>query len=169
MFSLQGKVFKFGAFQIANYGLGGQYSTHHDSNGYYEGLVTTTSANQYRHNQAVGDRFVTVMGYLSEVELGGTTVFPLIGVRSPVEKGAIVLWFNLMDNGIRDGWGYHGGCPVAVSAEAQYFLQNTVNFLNSNLFLFRLAPSGSRTSGCFTTTSFCLTRAACTPRRRGGG
>ena len=106
------------SYQIANYGLGGQYSTHHDSQGFFEGTLNHRSnPSQYRHNAGVGDRFVTVMGYLSDVEVGGATVFPLIGVASPVERGAVVLWFNLMADGRRDKWTYHGGCPVAVGSK----------------------------------------------------
>ncbi len=106
------------SYQIANYGLGGQYSTHHDSNGFFEGTLDRgRNPDQFRHNAGVGDRFVTVMGYLSEVDVGGTTIFPLAGVRSPVEKGAAVLWFNLLADGRRDKWTYHGGCPVVVGSK----------------------------------------------------
>ncbi len=106
------------SYQVANYGLGGQYSSHHDSNGFFEGRVDAArQPEHYRHCRGVGDRFVTIMGYLTDVAYGGDTVFPLTGVRSPVERGAVLLWVNLLSDGSRDEWTYHGGCPVAVGSK----------------------------------------------------
>ena len=72
--------------QVANYGLGGQYSQHTDPHGYFDGL---TSDPGYAQN---GDRLLTIMVYLSTVEAGGATSFPLTGNRIAAEKGDAAIW-----------------------------------------------------------------------------
>ena len=47
------------------------------------------------HLRYGGPRFVTFMIYLSDVEAGGRTVFPTIGVSVPPEAGSALFWFNL--------------------------------------------------------------------------
>ena len=114
------------AYQIANYGLGGQYASHHDSYGFYEGLVQ--GPEQHKHNTAVGDRFVTFMGYLGSVSAGGATVFPLVGVDAAPAKGSAVMWVNLYSDGARDRFAYHGGCPVLVGSK--WITNKWVNYLD---------------------------------------
>ena len=45
--------------QVANYGLGGQYSQHTDPHGYWDGRTTDPG---YAQN---GDRLLTIMVYIS--------------------------------------------------------------------------------------------------------
>ena len=52
-------------YQVANYGIGGQYSTHTDPHGLYE-----ENKKDYTLN---GDRFATFMTYISDVPAGGNT------------------------------------------------------------------------------------------------
>ena len=59
-------------FQVANYGIGGQYSKHWDAVG--EG-----GPNIHKGFENDGDRIQTFMAYLSDVEAGGATAFPMLG------------------------------------------------------------------------------------------
>uniref|UniRef100_A0A8C7L4H2 Fe2OG dioxygenase domain-containing protein n=1 Tax=Oncorhynchus kisutch TaxID=8019 RepID=A0A8C7L4H2_ONCKI len=70
-------------FQVANYGIGGQYEPHFDNK-------------------------------MSDVEVGGSTVFPDIGAALRPYKGSAVLWYNLLQNGEEDARTLHAACPVFV-------------------------------------------------------
>ena len=72
-------------FEIANYGIGGVYSYHPDADG--EQGSTFVDAEQNR-----GDRLATFMGYLTDVDAGGATVFPTIGVTIWPKKGDAAYW-----------------------------------------------------------------------------
>ena len=105
-------------YQIANYGLGGQYGVHFDSQGFFDDAISTSKGStQLNYNRVVGDRLVTAMAYLSDVEFGGATAFPLTGNVVRPKRGDLVLWFNLLRNGSRDRLTYHGGCPVLVGSK----------------------------------------------------
>ncbi|XP_067231440.1 prolyl 4-hydroxylase subunit alpha-1 [Chanodichthys erythropterus] len=89
--------------QIANYGIGGQYEPHYDSK------LTNDSDFQLR-----GGRISTVLIYMSDVDIGGATVFPVIGAALQPKRGTAVLWFNLLRNGDEDARTLHAACPVFV-------------------------------------------------------
>eukprot|EP00095_Tigriopus_kingsejongensis_P000177 maker-scaffold487_size158652-snap-gene-0.42 protein:Tk00177 transcript:maker-scaffold487_size158652-snap-gene-0.42-mRNA-1 annotation:"af495541_1prolyl 4-hydroxylase alpha-related protein ph4" len=112
------KPFSAEAFQVANYGLGGHYQLHIDSQGYFDGEIgRVTSPEQFRHNTVVGDRLATFMAYLSDVQAGGHTVFPLLGISAQPTKGSAIFWINLQSTGKRDSLTTHGGCPVLLGSK----------------------------------------------------
>ncbi|XP_073680056.1 prolyl 4-hydroxylase subunit alpha-2 [Garra rufa] len=92
--------------QIANYGIGGQYEPHYDSK------LTNDSDFQLR-----GGRIATVLIYMSDVDIGGATVFPDVGAALQPKRGTAVLWFNLLRNGNEDGRTLHAACPVFVGSK----------------------------------------------------
>uniref|UniRef100_A0A8C1F0V8 procollagen-proline 4-dioxygenase n=1 Tax=Cyprinus carpio carpio TaxID=630221 RepID=A0A8C1F0V8_CYPCA len=79
---------------VQNYGIGGKYEPHYDE------LDTEN------------DRIATFLIYMSDVEIGGSTVFPKVGVALKPKKGSAVLWYNLHKNGNVDLNTEHAGCPV---------------------------------------------------------
>ncbi len=96
-------------FQLVNYGLGGHYEPHHD---YSEEEEEPEIVPEFLKDS--GDRMVTFMLYLSDVDEGGATVFPLINVRVPPVKNAAAFWFNLQPSGDGDPRTKHAGCPVLI-------------------------------------------------------
>ena len=90
-------------YQVANYGIGGQYSRHYDAVG--EGYLEPGFENE-------GTRVQTFMAYLSNVEAGGATAFPLLGLAVWPKKGDAITWYNIDRNGRQDKLTMHGGCPV---------------------------------------------------------
>jgi len=59
-----------------------------------------------------GQRVHTVFCYLSEVEAGGATDFPTLGVRVAPRRGRIVHFENLLPDGRGDPRTLHAGMPV---------------------------------------------------------
>ena len=51
---------------------------------------------------------------MSDVELGGATVFPKFEVILTPKKGAAAFWYNLYPNGESDQKTEHGACPVLI-------------------------------------------------------
>ena len=59
-----------------------------------------------------GARMVTFLGYMSDVESGGRTIFPAIGLTIKPVKGDALFWLTTKDNLNFDSQMYHAGCPV---------------------------------------------------------
>ena len=107
------------SYQVVNYGLGGQYDIHPDPTGYHthHGEKPNIS-NKYRlWYSLIGDRHSTFMAYLSTVEAGGGTAFPLLGLRTNPVAGDAVFWNNLHSDGKVDFTSVHGGCPSVVGSK----------------------------------------------------
>jgi len=103
-------------YQVANYGIAGQYDVHID-----QVMMANDAASRMQKrevfNMYAGDRLATIMGYLSDVPLGGNTVFPTIGAFVRPTKGSVVIWWNMDKNGGYDWRVRHGGCPVMVGSK----------------------------------------------------
>ncbi|CAF3845006.1 unnamed protein product [Rotaria magnacalcarata] len=75
---------------VVNYGVGGYYSPHVDFYHKWENPAYFRKA---------GNRIATWMTYMSDVEWGGATVFPLSGGHIVPKKGSTVFWYNLNASG----------------------------------------------------------------------
>ncbi|KAL1396875.1 hypothetical protein pipiens_010189 [Culex pipiens pipiens] len=92
--------------QVNNYGLGGFYSIHYD---------WSPSANPFP-NKGLGNRIATLMFYLSDVQEGGSTVFPRLNLAVRPRKGTAIFWYNLHRNG-KGQKAPHAACPVLIGSK----------------------------------------------------
>lgn len=59
-----------------------------------------------------GQRSWTAMAFLNDVEEGGVTEFPKIGVRIPPQRGALLIWNNALPDGSPNHETLHAALPV---------------------------------------------------------
>ena len=59
-----------------------------------------------------GGRLITAMLYLSNVESGGFTVFPKLGLSIAPQSGSLLFWSVRKSDGNTDSRMHHLGCPV---------------------------------------------------------
>jgi prolyl 4-hydroxylase len=64
-----------------------------------------------------GQRSWTAMVFLSDVEEGGQTDFPALGITIEPRLGALLAWNNASPNGVPNRWTLHAGLPVAKGAK----------------------------------------------------
>ncbi|XP_039431116.1 prolyl 4-hydroxylase subunit alpha-1-like [Culex pipiens pallens] len=95
------------SLQVNNYGIGGHYLPHYD---------WSREENPYPELNT-GNRIATLMFYLSDVEEGGATVFPHLGVGVFPKKGTAIFWYNLRASGKGDEKTLHGACPVLIGSK----------------------------------------------------
>jgi prolyl 4-hydroxylase len=69
--------------QVLNYINGQYYNEHHD-------------ASQSQYEQLAGPRVLTVFIYFSDVEEGGHTAFPKLGLSVKPKKGRVLVWPSVM-------------------------------------------------------------------------
>ena len=87
-------------YHMINYGIGGQIDVHVD----YWG--------PNRHPHPGGARMATFLGYMSDVEAGGRTIFPQLALSNPPIKGDALFWLTTRNDQQFDSQMYHAGCPV---------------------------------------------------------
>ncbi|XP_016980693.2 prolyl 4-hydroxylase subunit alpha-2 isoform X2 [Drosophila rhopaloa] len=92
-------------FQVMNYGIGGFYGTHYD-------FLGTPNHSKWDFS----DRMVTSMIYLSDVPLGGATIFPELELSVFPKKGSALIWYNLNHKGEGDTRTAHSACPTIVGS-----------------------------------------------------
>lgn len=95
--------------QVANYGIGGHYEPHFD-------FARREEKDAFK-SLGTGNRIATFLFYMTDVEAGGATVFPHIGLSLWPEKGAAAFWHNLHPSGEGDTLTRHAACPVLVGTK----------------------------------------------------
>ena len=93
-------------FQLVHYGPGTEYKPHFDA---FDKNTKEGKKNWFPG----GQRMVTALAYLNDVEEGGETDFPDIGVSVKPNKGDVVIFHNCMDGSSDiNPNSLHGGSPV---------------------------------------------------------
>ena len=89
------------SFQVLQYNVGQRYNVHHDSS-------------ELDNRLACGPRILTFFLYLSDVEEGGETAFPSLGISVTPKKGRALLWPSTLDDKPSkiDGRTIHEARPV---------------------------------------------------------
>lgn len=95
------------AMQILRYSLGGEYRPHYDF------FDKNTPGGFACYNRG-GQRLASMIIYLSDVEAGGETIFPIARVRIRPVKGDALIFFNCTPDGVEDPRSLHGSTPVLV-------------------------------------------------------
>ena len=138
------------SYQVVNYGIGGQFDVHRDNIGYHttEGRNTSISTDYRLWYSLTGGRQSTFMAYLSTVEIGGGTSFPLLGLKSMPVAGDAVFWNNIYSDGKPDDLSLHGGCPVVLGSKwvTTKWISNYDNYQTSPCDLKEYQPLNSVTS-----------------------
>ena len=97
-------------YKLVYYKKGAQYKPHFDSFDY-----ETEDGKKYW--EPGGQRMITVIAYLNDVEEGGETGFPELGINIPPKKGDAVVFHNTLTNDTTthpkiNPRSLHGGMPV---------------------------------------------------------
>lgn len=96
-------------FQLVYYNIGDQYKPHFDAFNY-------ETEDGKKNWEPGGQRMVTVLAYLNDVEQGGGTGFPELNITIPAKKGNIVVFHNTINNNSAhpkiNPKSLHSGMPV---------------------------------------------------------
>jgi len=92
--------------QVLHYLPGGEYRPHHD---YFD---PTNKGNEQVLAHG-GQRIATLVMYLNDVDAGGSTVFPEIGLDVLPRKGHGIYFAYCAEDGRLDSRSLHGGSPVS--------------------------------------------------------
>ncbi|WP_229260157.1 2OG-Fe(II) oxygenase [Duganella aquatilis] len=92
-------------FQLQKYGQTQEYRPHYD-------WLDPDSAGHRPHLARGGQRLATFVLYLCDVEQGGGTVFPSLGLEVFPKKGSALWFLNTDSNHQPDTQTLHGGAPV---------------------------------------------------------
>ncbi|CRK97397.1 CLUMA_CG010787, isoform A [Clunio marinus] len=93
--------------QVSNYGIAGHYNLHWDH----------STKNEAEFDGGTGNRIATMMFYMSDVLIGGETVFPYLKLRITPDKRTAVFWYNLDHSGQGISVTRHAACPVALGSK----------------------------------------------------
>lgn len=98
-------VVKSEGLQVIRYEIGQQYITHKD---WFDPNYVSSA----HHLNYAGQRVGTIITYLSDVESGGATLFPQLGLKIRPKKGSALFFANVTDTGTPDYATHHAGLPV---------------------------------------------------------
>lgn len=90
---------------ILRYEPGQEYKTHVD---YFDPKLP----GQKKVIEETGQRFLTMLTYLSNVDAGGGTEFPRLNIRVEPEQGTTLAFHNVTPDGLPDPRTKHAGLPV---------------------------------------------------------
>jgi prolyl 4-hydroxylase len=90
---------------VMRYSLGEEYAPHYD-------YFPWEYPGSHVHLREGGQRFATLIMYLNDVEEGGATRFPKIGLDVVPRKGSALYFEYLNEQGHVDKLTYHAGAPV---------------------------------------------------------
>lgn len=109
------------SFQVIHYGPGQEYRAHYDA-------YDLDSDRGKRCTARGGQRLVTVLGYLSDVEVGGATGFPKLGIQVEARQGRLLVFHNCHPGTTdRHVDSLHGGLPVVAGEKWAFNLWYRVN------------------------------------------
>lgn len=91
--------------QILHYSIGGEYRPHFD-------YFPPEDKGSLTHLAMGGQRVATMVMYLNDVEDGGETIFPEVGLAVSPQKGSAVYFRYCNEQGQVDPLTLHGGAPV---------------------------------------------------------
>ncbi|XP_064550774.1 prolyl 4-hydroxylase subunit alpha-2 [Drosophila montana] len=93
-----------GQLAVLNYGIGGQYYMHFDC---------WFDQDDAAHRVFIKDnRIATILLYLTDVQLGGLTSFPVLGLAVKPSKGSALIWHNMNNAAECDRRTLHAACPL---------------------------------------------------------
>ncbi|MBE1162083.1 2OG-Fe(II) oxygenase [Dyella acidiphila] len=91
--------------QVLHYNVGGEYKPHFD-------FFPPDEPGSHVQMTIGGQRVSTMVMYLNDVEEGGTTIFPELGLEVVPKKGSAVYFEYTNSSGQLDRLTLHGGSPV---------------------------------------------------------
>ena len=65
-----------------------------------------------KHCSRSGQRTWTAMAYMNDMQDGGETTFPRLGVSQKPEEGTLLMWNNQTSEGVVNPWTIHHAMPV---------------------------------------------------------
>jgi len=91
--------------QVLNYGLKDEYKPHFD-------WFDLNQPGSKKHMEHGGQRVGTIILYLNELEAGGGTSFPEVGLEVRPQKGGAVFFADIDEVGAPDRQTLHAGMPI---------------------------------------------------------
>lgn len=97
------------------------YTLTNEGPGYISQPAVDFFPDGYRPFPFAGNRLATIMIQLSDVNYGGSVVFPKLNVTVPVTRGSAVIWWNLKRDGSPSQRSAHAHCPTVIGSNWALF------------------------------------------------